>query len=129
MNFKDISKRNLFLAVGALILLAGSLLIISATAASRITVCIFCADWNAKCRDAVPAIQQVVSSYAGRVDVQEFNIDLSTTPSRARSYGISVPSTIPYVVVVDRTGNTVFQQAYTRQTPDQLRSFLDSITR
>ncbi|EKE04678.1 MAG: hypothetical protein ACD_20C00022G0003 [uncultured bacterium] len=124
---KQFSKK---LILGISLAITGILLISQlAFAAPRTTVIVFCTEWNAKCRTAVPAIESIVSSYNGQFDVQQFNIDLNTTPERARAMGINIPSRIPHVVVIDRNGKIVFQQDYSSQTPTQLRQTLDSLAR
>ncbi|OGI05027.1 MAG: hypothetical protein A2104_02780 [Candidatus Melainabacteria bacterium GWF2_32_7] len=125
---KKISKKLLTSISIALII---SVFLISqfAFAVSRTTVIVFCTEWNAKCRAAVPAIESLINAYDGRVDIQQFNIDLNTTPERARAMGINIPSKIPHIVVLDKSGRIIFEQDYTSQTPAQLKQALDSIAR
>jgi len=92
-------------------------------ASGRPKVVLFCADWNARCREARPAVESIVKSY-NNVDFLMFNIDLNTTPEKARSMGLSIPRSVPYIMITDKNGQVISESGFNAGTPDQLRSIL-----
>lgn len=129
-NFKKFSKKNQVLLLVLFVFFTSTTLMGSfARSIGKPTVIVFYTEWNSKSREALPAVEQVTSSYNNTVDLQELNMDLNTTPDRARALGTSIPSTVPYVVVLNKNGNTVFQQAYNKQTSQQLSEILNSVVK
>ena len=121
-------KKVLIIALG---LLVSTLIQFSSfsLAQNRPMVVIFYTDWSARCKAALPQVESIVSKYNDRIDLEALNIDLDMTPDRARSLGISIPTTVPYIMILNRRGNVIYKQNYAPQSAEQINSLLNSLTK
>lgn len=127
MNFNLKNKKAIFSILACVMMLTGILISSLAFAVDKVRVVYFYTDWNARCRRAEPVIQTVINSYQGRVDYVRLNMDQPSTPDRATQLGITVPRSIPYIIVLDKNGNVATEFPYTSQTPEQLKAIIDPI--
>lgn len=65
----------------------------SVQAADRDAVVVFNANWCASCRDVLPIVREV--SQQNGYNVVEIDVDDQRAPSKARQYGLEVPSNDP----------------------------------
>lgn len=82
-------------------------------------VVLFCTSWNAKCKTAKPALQSAISNTT--VEFVNLDLDAASAQESASALGLSIPRSIPYIVVLDANNNLINHIYYTNQTPDQLR--------
>lgn len=97
-------------------------------AANKPGVIVFYTNWNALSREAVPLIDDQTASYGKKIDYHKINIDDPASPEKARGYGVSIPRSTPYIIVIDKNGKVIFQGLYNEQTNDQLKTILNELT-
>ena len=121
------AKNKLFSLIFILILPLLILFQSSMAFAARPKLILFCADWNARCRKAVPVCASVVESYGNRVDYLSLNIDNNSDIERSIQLGIPTPNVIPYIYILGKSGNIKDSRKYNGESPQSLKKILDPI--
>lgn len=94
---------------------------------SKPKVVLFCADWNASCRDIKQDMKSITDKYGDKVGFYELNIDSSDTPDTARELNINVPNKVPYVMIIDKNGNVILQRVININDTQQIDNSINSI--
>lgn len=111
---------SLFLAF----LVTVSMFLFPTAAQAKVKIVFFCTDWNAKCREAKQSIYRDIAKYPDKIDYKEFNIDLNSTPDQIRALGLEMPDKIPFIVILDKNGNILYNEAYDSSSVVRFESVL-----
>ena len=97
-----------------------------ALAINKVNVVLFYTNWDARSRELKPNLEQIVGSYSN-VSLTELNVDLPVTADQARALGLTMPRTVPEIVILNKNGSPVFEKTYGRVSPKQLKTELDQV--
>lgn len=109
--------KNPIKILSVLVLFAG-ILFSSVAFAAQSQLVIFCSSWNMKCRDA----KKISSCVAGDLNLKFVYLDMddSSTQDKATDMELSVPSSIPYIYVLNSKGKVVFEELYRGESQQEL---------
>lgn len=104
--------KNMFLIKNKLsiFILTTGILMNSAVFAAQPQIVVFCAEWNMKCREAKNACASIAQDLS--LKYVYLDIDQQSSQQKADDLEINVPSSIPYVYVLDEKGNIVLGELY-----------------
>jgi len=82
-------------------------------------IVLFCSSWNMKCREA----KKVYSSVAFELGIKftELDIDQNSSQQKADDLGVNFPSSVPYVYLLDNSGNVVPEELYKGESSQDLK--------
>lgn len=105
LNFK-FKLLNLFIIA----LCTGGMFISSAAFAAKPEIILFYADWHAKTKEAKSLCNKAADDF--NIKIQELDIDNSKNAQKAKKLDIKIPSSIPYIYILDHKGKIVYQKPY-----------------
>lgn len=82
-------------------------------------IVLFCSSWNMKCRDAKTACSSVASESG--IKFTDLDIDKESAQQKADELSINFPSSIPYIYVLDKTGNIAMEELYKGESSKELK--------
>jgi hypothetical protein len=94
----------------SVIALLSGVLFSSSALAAKAQLVIFCSSWNMKCRDA----GKIAAAAANDLNLKLMQIDMddASLADKASDMEIKVPSSVPYIYVLNSKGNVVFEELY-----------------
>lgn len=123
LNFKSIDIKKIIISM--LLTMMAATIIIPAIAVGKPKIILFYTTWSAKSRAARPVVEQVATSYGGKVDLIELDMDNANITDQVRALGINIPASVPYIVIVDQNGKILSGAPISGQSYIQLKSSID----
>lgn len=98
----------------------------TAFAKEDINIYLFYASWNANSQKAQTVTSKVAETYQKNVGYQAFDVDSDETYKFIKKTRLTLPKTIPSIVIVDKHNNILSTTPYRNQDETRLKNVIDS---
>ncbi|MEI8388356.1 MAG: hypothetical protein WCG23_00585 [bacterium] len=110
-----VSIKIIFMGFG---LLAG-ILFSSVAFATASKIVLFCSSWSMQCREARTACFSLAQETG--INFTDLDIDQKSSLQKANNLGLSFPSAIPYLYIIDKKGNVIKGKLYNGEALQELK--------
>ncbi len=87
-------------------------------------IILFYADWDAKSREAKTSCRKLALDLG--LQFQGYNIDSVQTQRTSAKINLEIPSSVPYIYILDSGGKVLYRRIYTRSSAAEIGEKLGS---